>query len=169
MNSQNPSRFRPASLFLLLAILVPLTLSGSDFPLLRPDGGPAVLSSVIAPLPWGETGHLISGRAAAVNLPGEMPAFFRDAAPQLRYLNPEPDRWRDDDLRAMNEAFRYDHYVDIENLTPEALALSRGGQGPDRFEYRLTAKGRDLFPVLVALMHWGDTWLSAEAGGPPPC
>ncbi|MDZ7676669.1 MAG: helix-turn-helix domain-containing protein [Acidimicrobiales bacterium] len=40
-------------------------------------------------------------------------------------------------------------------------------QRPDRFEYRLTAKGRDLFPVLVALMHWGDTWLSAQAGGPP--
>lgn len=27
---------------------------------------------------------------------------------------------------------------------------------PERFEYRLTDKGRDLSPVLVALMHWGD-------------
>ena len=31
---------------------------------------------------------------------------------------------------------------------------------PDRFEYRLTAKGRDLFPIFMAIMRWGETWLS---------
>lgn len=34
-----------------------------------------------------------------------------------------------------------------------------------RKRYRLTAKGADLFPVLVALMQWGDRWLD-ERGGP---
>ena len=34
-----------------------------------------------------------------------------------------------------------------------------------RHEYRLTPKGRDLYPTLVALMQWGDTYLS---DGPPP-
>ena len=34
-----------------------------------------------------------------------------------------------------------------------------------RHEYRLTAKGRDLYPTLVALMEWGDRYL---ADGPPP-
>ncbi len=34
-----------------------------------------------------------------------------------------------------------------------------------RHEYRLTDKGRDLYPTLVALMQWGDRHL---AGGPPP-
>jgi DNA-binding HxlR family transcriptional regulator len=34
-----------------------------------------------------------------------------------------------------------------------------------RHRYRLTAKGADLFPVLVALMRWGDRWL-ADQGGP---
>ena len=34
-----------------------------------------------------------------------------------------------------------------------------------RHEYRLTPKGRDLYPTLVALMQWGDTYL---ADGPPP-
>lgn len=34
-----------------------------------------------------------------------------------------------------------------------------------RHEYRLTAKGRDLYPTLVALMQWGDTYL---ADGSPP-
>ena len=39
-------------------------------------------------------------------------------------------------------------------------------QRPPRHEYRLTAKGLDLYPVLVGLMQWGDTY----AGGPdgPP-
>jgi DNA-binding HxlR family transcriptional regulator len=36
---------------------------------------------------------------------------------------------------------------------------------PLRHEYRLTAKGRDLSPALVALMRWGDRW--ANDGEPP--
>jgi DNA-binding HxlR family transcriptional regulator len=35
-----------------------------------------------------------------------------------------------------------------------------------RHEYVLTAKGRDFFPVLVAIGLWGDTWLAGEAGPP---
>lgn len=34
-----------------------------------------------------------------------------------------------------------------------------------RMAYRLTSKGADLFPVLVALMQWGDRWLAPA--GPP--
>lgn len=37
---------------------------------------------------------------------------------------------------------------------------------PVRYEYRLTPKGRDLSPALVALMRWGDKWLT-EDGRPP--
>jgi DNA-binding HxlR family transcriptional regulator len=36
---------------------------------------------------------------------------------------------------------------------------------PPRFEYRLTEKGAALSPTLVALMRWGDDWLSDD--GPP--
>ena len=32
-------------------------------------------------------------------------------------------------------------------------------QAPLRYEYRLTAKGLDLMPVLLAMMRWGDRWL----------
>lgn len=32
--------------------------------------------------------------------------------------------------------------------------------------YRLTGKGEDLYPVLVALWQWGDRWL--VSGGKPP-
>ena len=36
---------------------------------------------------------------------------------------------------------------------------------PERFEYRLTEKGLDLYPVLVGLMQWGDKW-APRKGGP---
>ena len=34
---------------------------------------------------------------------------------------------------------------------------------PTRHEYRLTQKGRDLFPVLMGIMAWGDKWAVEEA------
>src|ERR1700741_4037378 len=37
---------------------------------------------------------------------------------------------------------------------------------PARFEYYLTAAGRDLYPVIVTLMRWGDQYL-ADENGPP--
>jgi DNA-binding HxlR family transcriptional regulator len=37
---------------------------------------------------------------------------------------------------------------------------------PARFEYRLTEAGRDLYPVILTLMRWGDQHLAGE-GGPP--
>ncbi|HEX5361030.1 MAG TPA: helix-turn-helix domain-containing protein, partial [Fluviicoccus sp.] len=39
-------------------------------------------------------------------------------------------------------------------------------QKPERFEYRLTDKGRDLYPVLLALISWGDKWLDEGQGAP---
>lgn len=38
--------------------------------------------------------------------------------------------------------------------------------GGARVEYKLTRKGLDLYPVLVALMRFGDRWL-ADKNGPP--
>lgn len=35
---------------------------------------------------------------------------------------------------------------------------------PPRFEYRLTEKGIDLYPILVALMQWGDRYVTDERG-----
>jgi DNA-binding HxlR family transcriptional regulator len=37
---------------------------------------------------------------------------------------------------------------------------------PERYEYFLTEKGLDLWPVMVALMNWGDRYLP-QPGGPP--
>jgi DNA-binding HxlR family transcriptional regulator len=38
---------------------------------------------------------------------------------------------------------------------------------PPRYEYRLTERGVDLSPALVALMRWGDKWLAD--GDAPVC
>jgi len=37
---------------------------------------------------------------------------------------------------------------------------------PERHEYCLTQAGRDLFPAVVALMRWGDTYLAGPEGPP---
>lgn len=56
---------------------------------------------------------------------------------------------------------RLNHLVDQEILRRE-----RYQERPERFEYRLTPKGDDLFGILMALWAWGDRH---EAGpqGPP--
>ena len=78
---------------------------------------------------WGATGHEMVGRAAAERLPADMPSFFVDAGPRLAYLNFEPDRWRDRERREMDQAFAYDHYIDLENVPDGAL------QARDRYEF----------------------------------
>lgn len=37
---------------------------------------------------------------------------------------------------------------------------------PRRYEYRLTPKGLDLHPVLMALVHWGDVHMTDRRGRP---
>ena len=46
------------------------------------------------------------------------------------------------------------------------LERRRYSEHPERFEYRLTEKGRELVPVLLALLRWGDRW-TAGPDGPP--
>ena len=45
------------------------------------------------------------------------------------------------------------------------LERSKYQDSPERFEYRATAKGKDLVGVLFALMAWGDRW--AAPNGKP--
>jgi DNA-binding HxlR family transcriptional regulator len=48
----------------------------------------------------------------------------------------------------------------------DMLDRVRYQEKPDRFEYVLTEKGRDFYPVLAAMITWGDRWLSGEEGPP---
>ena len=54
----------------------------------------------------------------------------------------------------------------LARLVEEGLLEKRPYQErPPRSEYRLTAKGRDLWPVLHALLRYGDRWYAPD--GPP--
>ena len=54
-------------------------------------------------------------------------------------------------------ANRLNRLVDEDVLTTHEYSTR-----PPRVEYVLTEKGRDLFPVLVALQQWGDRWASPK-------
>src|SRR6202165_3150374 len=85
-------------------------------------------------------------------------------------------------LLVVREAFRgvrrFDGFVERLGIAPDILSSRLGRlvehgvleerayqERPPRVEYRLTSKGRDLFPVLLALMAWGDRWYAED--GPP--
>jgi DNA-binding HxlR family transcriptional regulator len=46
------------------------------------------------------------------------------------------------------------------------LTRVRYQERPARYEYLLTEMGRDFFPALAAIIHWGDRWLDDGAGPP---
>lgn len=103
---------------------------------------PAIALATILAVPaavfaWGEVGHRISGEAAALSLPPSMPAFFRSAAKQLGYLNPEPDRWRDRGESTLEPALNYgtapDHFIDMELVSP--AVLTQALKARDRYGY----------------------------------
>ncbi len=48
----------------------------------------------------------------------------------------------------------------------EVLARVVYQNNPTRHEYRLTPPGLDLYPVLLAIAHWGDTHLAGKMGAP---
>ena len=90
------------------------------------------------------------------------------------------DRWT---LMVLREALfhdvsRFDDFRTRLGIAPNILAdrLARLAReevfqrvpyqsSPERFEYLLTDRGRDLSGPLLAMLHWGDRWLS---GGKPP-
>ncbi|MDE2654256.1 MAG: hypothetical protein OXI71_10650 [Gemmatimonadota bacterium] len=120
------------------AALGMVTLAGVAWhgapPAMRGAGDEARVAGHAAPparaaSPWGQAGHEMAARAAVTRLPAEMPAFFREAGDRLVYLNPEPDRWRVGRLREMDQAFQYDHYIDLENVPEGAL------EARDRFDF----------------------------------
>jgi len=55
----------------------------------------------------------------------------------------------------------------LKHLTQEGVLRRVAYQEhPTRHEYRLTDKGLDLHPVIMAVVHWGDRHYAGEAGPP---
>ncbi len=56
----------------------------------------------------------------------------------------------------------------LARLVDEGLLAKRLYQErPPRYEYILTEKGRDFYPVLAAMWRWGSDWLWEEGSEPP--
>ncbi len=97
-----------------------------------------------------------------------------------RALSVVGDRWT---MMIVRDVFlgirRFDAMQKDLDLTPHRLShrlgkLVRDGilarveyeKRPRRFEYRLTEKGIDLFPLIVVLNTWGDRWMAGRSGAP---
>ena len=96
-----------------------------------------------------------------------------------RALRTIGDQWG---FMVLREAFfkvrRFDQIQNKLGIAPNTLAnrlnhfLNEGifqkvqyQSNPDRFEYRLTPKGRAIFSSFMAMLAWGDKWLAKD--GPP--
>lgn len=56
----------------------------------------------------------------------------------------------------------------LKRLESEGIVQRRSYcQRPPRYEYRLTAKGLDLYPMLLSLKAWGEKWGGLEPGAAP--
>jgi DNA-binding HxlR family transcriptional regulator len=54
----------------------------------------------------------------------------------------------------------------LEHLVAHGVLARKAYQdNPVRYDYRLTEKGRALWPVLTAMRQWGDDWAAPD--GPP--
>ena len=99
---------------------------------------------------------------AAVAVIGERPTFLvlREAFNGVR---------RFDDMRRRTGMPRQVLADRLARLVREGLLRKvpyRDSGQRGRYEYRLTDKGLDLYPVLVALMQWGDQHAAGPAGPP---
>lgn len=55
----------------------------------------------------------------------------------------------------------------LKKLVAEGVLEKRAYQEkPRRYEYRLTEKGLDLYPVMLSLVAWGDKWMDEGQGAP---
>ena len=63
---------------------------------------------------WGDVGHTTINRVAAEKIPAGMPPFLKAAENHIAWLGPEPDRWRSDLEKPLNDAQAPDHFIDLE-------------------------------------------------------
>jgi DNA-binding HxlR family transcriptional regulator len=108
----------------------------------------------------------------------DMRAFPRDECAVAAALDFVGDRWS---LLVLREAFfRVRRFEEMrantgaaKNILADRLAKlvdagilrrERYSERPPRDEYRLTEKGLDLWPVIIALSQWGAKWGDFELG-----
>lgn len=129
--------------------------------ILLSTAGSTMASTPARPAFWGEAGHRITAQAATAALPADMPAFFRDAGPQLAYLNPEPDRWRNRTEMghdgALDGASAPDHFIDLEFIPKASQAGALAAR--DRFAYADTLRAAGVNASTVGTLPFAITEL----------
>ena len=102
------------------------------------------------------------------------------SCPVARSLSVLGDRWT---MLVLREAFwrvrRFEQFQERTGAPRPVLAdrlkmlvdegvfeRRRYSERPDRYEYRLTEKGLDLYPVVISLLEWGERWMT-DAAAPP--
>ena len=103
-----------------------------------------------------------------------------EACPVARGLSVVGDRWT---MLVLRDCFlgirRFEQFQERLGITRHVLTdrlrkLEAAGvlrrepysERPVRYEYRLTEKGKDLYPVLLSLIGWANRHM--PSGGPPP-
>lgn len=128
---------------------------------------------------------VIDADTATAAAPTDLPpysAYDSDTCSIARTLALIGDRWTLLILRDLsNGVRRFDDLVTHLGIARNVLsrrltALGEGGLvtrtayrvdgARERHEYRLTHAGRDLVPILLAVMAWGDRHLSSQDGPP---
>jgi DNA-binding HxlR family transcriptional regulator len=109
---------------------------------------------------WSEIGDMTCSVARALSIVGDRWSLLvlRDAFLGLR---------RFEDFQRDLGTTRHRLADRLKKLVAHGILERVGYQRhPPRFEYRLTEKGRDLYPVIVSLTRWGDRWMAGTAGPP---
>src|SRR3954471_20256246 len=83
-----------------------------------------------------------------------MPEFFRNAARQLAYLNPEPDRWRSRVESSIDPALDRgtspEHFIDMEMVAPNVLTAALSAR--DRYGFLDTIAAAHANGVVMGLL-----------------
>jgi len=109
-----------------------------------------------AAVAWGNEGHTYINRVAAEKISADMPQFLREAAGEIAYLGPEPDRWRSPSEFALKNAQEPDHFIDLERVS-WLDPLPRG-----RYEFL-----RKLYEKRAATTDHPDDYLPERVGLQP--
>jgi hypothetical protein len=99
---------------------------------------------------WGNGGHRLINKLAASSLPTDVPAFLRspEAAAEIEYLGPEPDRWRSPAEPELAAAQAPEHFIDLERA--DAL----GPLPHRRLDFEAKAFAAGVRPEKIGLQPW---------------
>src|SRR5438067_12237139 len=76
----------------------------------------AIVAALGGARAWWVKGHETITEAAALQLPDEVPAFFRAAGKSLAHFAGDPDRWKNRDAGFLRAGESPHHFLDMEDL-----------------------------------------------------